>query len=125
EAVFRKALAIRQELVDQFAGTPDHQHRLAEAYRRLGLFLQEAGRGIAAEQAYRRALTIERDLVARYATESEYSLTLGWTLSNLGQLLYHRSKWTDPDPRLVLLVVPAAHDLGTALVPVVRVRTDL
>jgi tetratricopeptide (TPR) repeat protein len=125
EAALREALRVRQRLVDEFGENPDHWHKLAEAHRLLGLLLTGNGRSTDAEREYRQAVDILGRLTRQFPAASEYQLTRGWTLSNLGQLLFTRSELGEPGQGVDLLLAPASGNAWAAVGPVARARAAL
>jgi tetratricopeptide (TPR) repeat protein len=59
---YRKALAIREQLVAADAGNPEWQRLLASSCERLGDALRDSGRRAEALDFYRRSLTIREEL---------------------------------------------------------------
>jgi tetratricopeptide (TPR) repeat protein len=87
EEQYRKALAVRGELVADFPGEPGYRHNLADSHNNLGVVLKESGKREAAEEQYRKALAIREKLVADFPDVPGYQLNLGSGYSNFAVLV--------------------------------------
>ena len=86
EAAYRDALALQQQLVDQFPSRPDYRQELAGSHNNLGLLLHATGRLKEAEAAYRDALALKQQLVDQFPDQPDRRNELAGTLGNLALL---------------------------------------
>ena len=64
-AIHRRAIAIFDQLADDFPKIPRYRSALASIHGHLGLLLERAGRAKEAEEAYQKALTLQQQLADR------------------------------------------------------------
>jgi tetratricopeptide (TPR) repeat protein len=86
EAAYRDALALRQQLADDFPARPDFRQDLARSHNSLGNLLRATGRPARAEAAYRAALALQKQLVADFPDQPDKRNDLAGTLGNLAIL---------------------------------------
>jgi Flp pilus assembly protein TadD len=72
EKAYNEAILLLQGLVNQFPDNAEYQRDLAESLHRLGILVGDTGRHPEEEQLHRRALVLQRKLVARFPTERIY-----------------------------------------------------
>src|SRR5262249_54533415 len=81
---FDRALALWQELTEEFPAVPDYRRDLAVSHNGLGIALRELDQSAAAEHHYRRALEIMTSLAADFPGQPEYLANAADTHHNLG-----------------------------------------
>jgi eukaryotic-like serine/threonine-protein kinase len=81
------ASAFYQEFAAGQSKDPGLRHETAEAAIRLGLIREKLGRHAEAEAAYRKAVTLEEELVGRHPDSPEYQRRLSRALHRLGDAL--------------------------------------
>ena len=83
-------MATYEPLTKEFPETPDSRNELAARYNNLGYLLATQSRWSDAETAYRAALAVREKLAADYPGVPAYTIDLGGTCCNLGDLLRDR-----------------------------------
>jgi tetratricopeptide (TPR) repeat protein len=97
---FHSAVALWQELSDDYPGVPDYRKGLARSYNELGLLLAARGWHREAEDGYRKALALYRQL-AEDSTVPDYRRELAGTQNNLGNLLKNTGGLKEAEVHLV------------------------
>jgi tetratricopeptide (TPR) repeat protein len=87
EAAYRRALAIRTKLVNDFPTVAQYRQYLANCLNNLGNLLAEQGKRAEAVKAYRQALALQDKLAADFPAIPEYRRDLALTHNNLATLL--------------------------------------
>jgi tetratricopeptide (TPR) repeat protein/serine/threonine protein kinase len=87
EAAFRDALAIQNQLANEFPDRPDIRHDLALTYHYLGMTLRTTGRLMEAADAWREAVTLGKQLVVE-STRGDFAHDLAASEFSLGNELF-------------------------------------
>jgi tetratricopeptide (TPR) repeat protein len=94
---YQEAIALRQKLVDDFPGVPQHREELALTYSLLGKVFEFLGQQQERETALRQALALRAQLAADFPDEPEYRFDEANSHLNLGWLLHNRGKYTEAE----------------------------
>ena len=79
EAEYRKAIALRQKLADDYPAVTEFRSDLARSHNNLGVLLNETGRQSEAEAEYRKAIALHQKLADDNPAVTEFRLRLGNT----------------------------------------------
>jgi serine/threonine protein kinase len=90
ERHYRRAVEIRQKLVDDFPANAEYRGRLSLEYADLGTALFALGRTQEAEDAFRQRLAVAQKLGSMYLDGRSYLDAVAWAHYDLGLLL----EWT-------------------------------
>jgi serine/threonine-protein kinase len=123
-AIHQKALAARQELVDENPAVAEFRSNLADSHNELGVLFEETGKPAEAEAEYRKALAIKRKLADENPAVTEFRRRLGNSLANLGDLLRQMGKPGDGEVELGLAVT-MFQDLADENPAVAKLRSTL
>jgi serine/threonine protein kinase/tetratricopeptide (TPR) repeat protein len=97
EKAFREALDLRRQLLERLRDSPDSKQQLADTLSKLGRLLTEpvrAGRPLGdagrqeAEQLYRQALELWKELAALHPDQTEHKADLAGGYADLSELLW-------------------------------------
>jgi tetratricopeptide (TPR) repeat protein len=94
---YREAIALRQKLVDEFPGVPQHRQELARTHAQLGRVFVTLGKQPEGETALRQALALQEELAADFPDEPEYRLDEANSHKDLGWLLHTQHKYAEAE----------------------------
>jgi len=94
---YREAIALRQKLVDEFPGVPQHRQELARTYAQLGRMFESLGKQPERETALRQALALREELAADFPDEPEYRLDEANSHKDLGWLHHSQRKYAEAE----------------------------
>jgi tetratricopeptide (TPR) repeat protein len=94
---YREAIALRQKLVDDFPGVPQHRQDLALTYFQLGVVFADLGKQQERETALRQALALREKVVADFPDEAEYRFDEAISHHDLGWLLHNQGKFAEAE----------------------------
>lgn len=100
EKASRAAVAIKEELADQFPSVPQYRQELARSLNNLGIVLASAKRPKDAQTAYERAISISERLSADATAVPLYAVELAGTYTNLGRLVGDSGRLEESLPSL-------------------------
>ena len=76
EAEYRKAIALRQKLADDYPAVTEFRSDLASSHNNLGMLLSDTGRPSEAEAEYRKAIALMQKLADDNPAVTEFRLDL-------------------------------------------------
>jgi tetratricopeptide (TPR) repeat protein/predicted Ser/Thr protein kinase len=92
EAAYREAIALLQQLADEFPREPKYRYDLASSSHHLAALLNDTGRPGGGEIAYRRGLELQKQLAEEYPDRPGYRHELAQSQIHLGSLLAQTSR---------------------------------
>jgi tetratricopeptide (TPR) repeat protein len=94
---YREGIALRQKLVDDYPGVPQHRQDLALTYAQLGDVFRYLGKQQDRETAVRQALALREELAAEFPDEPEYHFDEADSHYDLGGLLRDQGKYAEAE----------------------------
>ena len=87
EAEYRKAIALRQKLADDYPAVTEFRSDLARSHNNLGVLLSDTGKPAEAEAEYRKAIALDQKLADENPAVTGFRLLLAMHQSNLALML--------------------------------------
>jgi serine/threonine protein kinase/tetratricopeptide (TPR) repeat protein len=92
-----RSLEICRELVKAHPAVPEYRHLLAKAVGIKAVEDHRAGRLVQAQDQFREAISLGKELVDRFAANPEFAETLAHSFHNLGACSFDRKDWAESE----------------------------